>query len=99
MYLCICKAVREQCARQAIGAGACSLRDLHRQLGVGSGCGRCIPDAMKLLRDAEPVSAPSYSCSSRGELAAPPQIAHLPFLTALALLVFQASCLCGDISA
>jgi bacterioferritin-associated ferredoxin len=70
MYLCVCKAVPERRARLAIGAGACNLRDLHRQLGVGGGCGRCIPEAMKLLREAEPVPLASLPSANSSELAA-----------------------------
>lgn len=70
MYLCVCKAVPEQRARMAIDAGACRLRDLNRQLGIGGGCGRCIPDALKLLRETQPAAPESEATEVRAELAA-----------------------------
>jgi bacterioferritin-associated ferredoxin len=49
MYVCICKAVRERQIREATRAGAISLRDLTRTLGVGTGCGKCVPTARAVL--------------------------------------------------
>lgn len=49
MYICVCKAVTDQRIRSAVGEGACSLRDLSRELGVGTGCGKCVSAARQVL--------------------------------------------------
>lgn len=51
MYLCICRAVTERDIRQAAAAGARTVRDLSRQLGVATCCGKCACDARDLLRE------------------------------------------------
>lgn len=53
MYICVCKAVTESRLRRTVEAGeAVSLRDLTRELGVGTGCGKCVPAAREVLADA-----------------------------------------------
>ncbi len=49
MYICVCKAVTDRQIKQAVGEGACSLRDLTRELGLGTGCGKCVPAAREVL--------------------------------------------------
>lgn len=49
MIICICKAVSDRHIDQALNAGAVSLRDLTRQLGVGTCCGKCLPSARELV--------------------------------------------------
>lgn len=62
MYICVCKAVKERHIREAVRNGACSLRELSRDLGVGTGCGKCVPYAQEvvaeeLMRGAMQVAA------------------------------------------
>ena len=55
MIICVCKAVSDRHIRSAVSDGATSLRDLTRELGVGSCCGKCVPEARAALsacRDA-----------------------------------------------
>jgi len=53
MYICICKAVSDKRLQQAVNVGdVVSLRDLTRELGVGTGCGKCIPAARQALGEA-----------------------------------------------
>jgi bacterioferritin-associated ferredoxin len=55
MIICVCKAVSERHIRSAVKNGATSLRDLTRDLGVGTCCGKCVPEAKAALsacRDA-----------------------------------------------
>ena len=52
MYVCICKAVSEQDIRDAAARGAHSLKDLRRELGVASECGKCAEDARHCLKKA-----------------------------------------------
>lgn len=55
MYVCICKAVSDKKIRSAVDNGACTLRDLSRELGVGTCCGKCVPAARELLAEALPA--------------------------------------------
>ena len=51
MYLCICKAVSEKRFAKAVAEGATTLKDLREATGLGTGCGKCVPQAYQLLRD------------------------------------------------
>ncbi|MBY0269367.1 MAG: (2Fe-2S)-binding protein [Burkholderiales bacterium] len=51
MYICVCNGVTEREIRSSIEAGARSLDDLQRELGVASGCGQCKQEAKCLLRE------------------------------------------------
>lgn len=52
MYVCICKAVTEREIQEAVARGAHSLKDLRRELGVASECGKCAGDAKRCLKEA-----------------------------------------------
>jgi len=49
MIVCVCKAVSDRQIRSAVKGGASSLRDLTRELGVGTCCGKCLPEAKAAL--------------------------------------------------
>jgi bacterioferritin-associated ferredoxin len=49
MIVCICKAVSDRHIRSAVKGGATNLRDLTRGLGVGTCCGKCLPEAKATL--------------------------------------------------
>jgi bacterioferritin-associated ferredoxin len=49
MIVCICKAVSDKHIRSAVRGGATNLRDLTRELGVGTCCGKCLPEAKATL--------------------------------------------------
>ena len=49
MIICVCKAVSDRQIRNAVKGGADSLRDLSRELGVGTCCGKCLPEAKAAL--------------------------------------------------
>jgi bacterioferritin-associated ferredoxin len=49
MIVCVCKAVSDRHIRAAVKDGATSLRDLTRDLGVGTCCGKCLPEAKSAL--------------------------------------------------
>lgn len=76
MYLCVCKAVSERTARRAVESGeVATMRDLCRQHGVGSCCGKCVPDARALIEQT--LSAvPTTSDAVRWSNAAQPQRAR-----------------------
>ena len=51
MYTCICNAITEKEVRGAVSLGCRSLGDLKRDLGVATCCGKCEPDARRILRE------------------------------------------------
>lgn len=51
MYVCICKAVSEGRIRRAVAGGVTTLRELREGTGLGTNCGKCVPQAYALLRD------------------------------------------------
>lgn len=57
MIVCICKAVSDKRIRRAASEGVVSLRELSRELGVGTCCGKCVPQAREVLSQAV-ASAP-----------------------------------------
>lgn len=52
MYVCICSAVTDRQIREAAQAGARTLKDLGRDLGVGRSCGLCASCARSCLESA-----------------------------------------------
>ena len=49
MYICLCNAITERQIRACAEDGMCTLGDLERCLGVGTGCGRCKHAAKEVL--------------------------------------------------
>lgn len=49
MYICICNGITEREIRGAASLGSTSLSDLRRDLGVGSCCGKCEPEARRII--------------------------------------------------
>ena len=45
MIVCVCKAISDRQIRAAVNGGACCMRDIARDLGVGTCCGKCVPEA------------------------------------------------------
>jgi bacterioferritin-associated ferredoxin len=68
MIICVCKAVSDRHIRTAVKGGAASLRDLTRELGVGTCCGKCLPEAKVTLtaclasRSESGVFAAAHAC-------------------------------------
>jgi bacterioferritin-associated ferredoxin len=72
MIVCVCKAVSDRHIRAAVKDGATSLRDLTRELGVGTCCGKCLPEAKSSLRaslDACDSARPGLFSPAIGEFA------------------------------
>ena len=67
MIVCVCKAVSDKRIRAAAAAGeVLSLRELTRELGVGTCCGKCVPHAREVLmetlaRQAHTTGLPTYA--------------------------------------
>jgi bacterioferritin-associated ferredoxin len=49
MIVCVCKAVSDKHIRSAVKQGASCMRDLTRELQVGTCCGKCVPEARAAL--------------------------------------------------
>jgi bacterioferritin-associated ferredoxin len=49
MYICICNGITDRDIREAAAAGASTLNDLRRELGVAAGCGCCASCAHAVL--------------------------------------------------
>ena len=68
MIICVCKAVSDRHIKSAVKGGAASLRDLTRDLGVGTCCGKCLPEAKSALsaclalRGESGVLAAAHAC-------------------------------------
>ena len=63
MIVCVCKAVSDRHIRAAVKDGATHLRDLTRDLGVGTCCGKCLPEAKSALARSlgqHSAASPSY---------------------------------------
>ncbi len=52
MIVCVCKAVSEKHIRAAVKDGARHVADLSRNLGLGTCCGKCLPQARASLADS-----------------------------------------------
>ncbi len=57
MYVCLCKGITDGQIRDAVHQGCDSLRDLRRELGVASQCGKCARQAREEIRSARAEAA------------------------------------------
>jgi bacterioferritin-associated ferredoxin len=70
MIVCVCKAVSDRQIRAAVRDGATSLRDISRELGVGTCCGKCVPAAKASLSESlGHCATPAFFSSPRTEFA------------------------------
>lgn len=70
MIICVCKVVSDRTIRRAVEAGeVVALRDLTRETGLGTCCGKCVPAAREVLQGAlanqaaradRPVGMPAF---------------------------------------
>ena len=64
MYICICNAITEREVRSAVSLGCQNMADLRDGLGVATCCGKCEPDARRVLRECRRAGAGnSVSCA------------------------------------
>ncbi len=61
MYVCVCHAVTDRQIREAADKGAKTLKDLRRELGVTSECGRCATCAKACLKQAHTGQPITYA--------------------------------------
>ena len=52
MYVCLCHGVTDREIREAADNGVSSMRQLGKELGVGTQCGRCACTAREILRES-----------------------------------------------
>ncbi|WP_372987636.1 bacterioferritin-associated ferredoxin [Marinobacter sp.] len=57
MYVCLCHGVTDREIREAAENGVSSMRQLGKELGVGTQCGRCASTAREILRESR---SPDY---------------------------------------
>jgi bacterioferritin-associated ferredoxin len=57
MYVCLCHGVTDRDIREAAENGVSSMRQLGKELGVGTQCGRCACTARGILRESR---SPDY---------------------------------------
>ncbi|EMP54086.1 bacterioferritin-associated ferredoxin [Marinobacter koreensis] len=53
MYVCLCHGVTDRTIREAAENGVSSMRQLGKELGVGTQCGRCASTARQILRESQ----------------------------------------------
>lgn len=71
MYVCLCKGVTCSAIRSAVNEqGVASLRELSRNLGVATQCGKCAHSARQVLNEALGGCAASGCCGASTEAAA-----------------------------
>lgn len=51
MIVCVCNNISDREIRQAADLGITSMPELHRDLGVGACCGKCVSCAREVLHD------------------------------------------------
>ena len=49
MIVCVCNNISDREIRQAVDLGISSMPELHRELGVGTCCGKCVSCARGVL--------------------------------------------------
>jgi bacterioferritin-associated ferredoxin len=49
MIVCICKAVSDRHIRSAVNGGISTVTELCRKTGLGTCCGKCVPEARATL--------------------------------------------------
>jgi bacterioferritin-associated ferredoxin len=69
MIVCVCKAVSDRHIRSAVNGGVSCVRELSRQTGLGTCCGKCVPEARATLKDCL-AERDETSCLSAGFAAA-----------------------------
>ena len=62
MYVCICQGIPDSQIRDAVFGGASSVREVRKQLGVMSQCGKCGVTTQKIV--AATLAAPDMPMSS-----------------------------------
>lgn len=51
MIVCVCNNISDREIRQAVDLGLTSMADLHKELGVGTCCGKCVSYAREVMHE------------------------------------------------
>ncbi|MGG7606960.1 (2Fe-2S)-binding protein [Massilia sp. BKSP1R2A-1] len=51
MIVCVCNNISDREIRQAVNLGISSVAELHKELGVGTMCGKCVSYAREVLNE------------------------------------------------
>lgn len=62
MIVCVCNRVSDKAIRARAQEGPCALRDLRRELCVGTQCAKCLPSALEVIRE-EAANPPAAALS------------------------------------
>lgn len=69
MYVCLCNGITDgQIREAALERGCDSLRDLRRELGVGSQCAKCARHARQVLRETRSAAPVTSLSAAAGEV-------------------------------
>lgn len=64
MIVCVCKAVSDRHIRSAVSSGATSVKELSLRTGLGTCCGKCVPEAKATLGRCLAKDAPASLLSA-----------------------------------
>ena len=72
MIVCVCNNISDREIRQAVDVGISSMPELHRELGVGTMCGKCVSYARQVMHEHldSQVTATELRRPTRGDLVA-----------------------------
>jgi bacterioferritin-associated ferredoxin len=51
MIVCVCNNISDREIRQAVDLGLSSMSELHKELGVGTCCGKCVSYAREVMNE------------------------------------------------
>jgi bacterioferritin-associated ferredoxin len=51
MIVCVCNNISDREIRQAVDLGLSSMADLHKELGIGTCCGKCVSYAREVMHE------------------------------------------------
>lgn len=68
MYICVCNRVTDRQIHETVAAGATTLRQVRKQLPIGTQCGRCMECASQLVKERAQLCA-ADACVSIAALA------------------------------
>jgi bacterioferritin-associated ferredoxin len=66
MIVCVCNNISDREIRQAVDLGLSSMAELHRELGVGTCCGKCVSYAREVLHEHQAKAATVVTELRRG---------------------------------
>ena len=66
MYVCLCKSVTDSDIIEAVNGGVRTMRQLARQTGCSSNCGRCAVTASEILGQATGQGEPLLDIAPEG---------------------------------